>query len=428
MAQQTINIGSADGKTGDTYFDAFTKVEANFTDVYSQVANIAAKSIVINSTADLPAAFSEDNMCYIFGNTGIVIPDAGIEITGENVRVTALNANLPVTYNGSGNMFYGADNNISFDSFSPRAVSGRVFSFTDSTSSKVFFAHNLQGVNCDSFASIGDFDVTLFDLIRVTSASSVGVVFTGSGSLVRSVSRVAFISPSASFIGIDLGTSVSQLVDIDRPTCAAPAGAFLLSGAASSANIVSGGIGRVQVATLAAGAALNTGVDAQDIRWDFRENPGVQDSRFDCDLYFSSGATNTITVANSGEWYEIGTPTSGTWESEISNRFTTSSTGVMTYTGEHAIDVTVDSIVVLEKSGGGSDVLQCRIAKNWDGTVTDDGELKTRDQTQSTTPSSIHPGGILNIVTGDDLRLIFSNNTSSANIIVDVSQFRVSGG
>ena len=40
MAQQDINIGAADGGTGDTYFDAFTKTQANFTEVFNSIDSI----------------------------------------------------------------------------------------------------------------------------------------------------------------------------------------------------------------------------------------------------------------------------------------------------------------------------------------------------------------------------------------------------
>jgi len=38
MAQQNITIGTADAGNGDTLFAAFTKVEANFTELYSDDA------------------------------------------------------------------------------------------------------------------------------------------------------------------------------------------------------------------------------------------------------------------------------------------------------------------------------------------------------------------------------------------------------
>jgi len=56
MAQQNITIGAADTKTGDTLFSAFTKTEANFTELYTDVAlNTAAIAAIptFNATTDI---------------------------------------------------------------------------------------------------------------------------------------------------------------------------------------------------------------------------------------------------------------------------------------------------------------------------------------------------------------------------------------
>lgn len=52
MAQQNIIIGDADAKEGDTYFDAFTKTEANFTELYD--FHFGSNIIEIYSVDDFP--------------------------------------------------------------------------------------------------------------------------------------------------------------------------------------------------------------------------------------------------------------------------------------------------------------------------------------------------------------------------------------
>ena len=52
MAQQPIIIGTADAKAGDTLFDAFTKTQSNFTELYAFDASQGA--IFINSEASCP--------------------------------------------------------------------------------------------------------------------------------------------------------------------------------------------------------------------------------------------------------------------------------------------------------------------------------------------------------------------------------------
>ena len=56
MAQQNITIGAANAGTGDTYFDAFTKTQVNFTELFTDVAvNAAAIEAIptFNATTDI---------------------------------------------------------------------------------------------------------------------------------------------------------------------------------------------------------------------------------------------------------------------------------------------------------------------------------------------------------------------------------------
>jgi hypothetical protein len=56
MAQQNIVIGTQDAKAGDTLFDAFGKVEANTTELYSDVETIGGKVDVVSGvTPSAPA-------------------------------------------------------------------------------------------------------------------------------------------------------------------------------------------------------------------------------------------------------------------------------------------------------------------------------------------------------------------------------------
>ncbi len=50
MAQQNINIGAANAKAGDTLFSAFTKTEANFTELYS--AGSLTERVIVKQASD----------------------------------------------------------------------------------------------------------------------------------------------------------------------------------------------------------------------------------------------------------------------------------------------------------------------------------------------------------------------------------------
>ena len=65
MAQQDINIGVANAGNGDTLFDAFTKVQSNFTELYSDDAGdvgsiIAGSGIAVDqATGDVTVSVDE---------------------------------------------------------------------------------------------------------------------------------------------------------------------------------------------------------------------------------------------------------------------------------------------------------------------------------------------------------------------------------
>ena len=70
MAQQNINIGAADAGNGDTLFAAFTKVEANFTELYSDDAGdvgsiIPGSGIAVDqATGDVTVSVADDGIDY----------------------------------------------------------------------------------------------------------------------------------------------------------------------------------------------------------------------------------------------------------------------------------------------------------------------------------------------------------------------------
>ena len=56
MAQQDINIGAANQGNGDTLFDAFTKVQANFTELYTDETQGEVNSIVAGTGVSVSSA------------------------------------------------------------------------------------------------------------------------------------------------------------------------------------------------------------------------------------------------------------------------------------------------------------------------------------------------------------------------------------
>tara|TARA_R110001606_G_scaffold66297_3_gene152687 strand:+ start:591 stop:995 length:405 start_codon:yes stop_codon:yes gene_type:complete len=68
MAQQDINIGVANAGNGDTLFDAFTKVQSNFTELYSDDAGDVGS---ITATAPIEADVSTGDVTISLADDGI---------------------------------------------------------------------------------------------------------------------------------------------------------------------------------------------------------------------------------------------------------------------------------------------------------------------------------------------------------------------
>ena len=97
MAQQNITIGSANAGGGDTYFDAFTKVQANFDDLYK---NVQSNVIIVNQStlASTLGAAIDSTKAYLidgvvdFTGTGlnIEVPAGGVNLLGYTFDVSRI--------------------------------------------------------------------------------------------------------------------------------------------------------------------------------------------------------------------------------------------------------------------------------------------------------------------------------------------------
>lgn len=156
------------------------------------------------------------------------------------------------------------------------------------------------------------------------------------------------------------------------------------------------------------------GLDRTDPNWELIDNGAAEDSRNVALAYLTS--SETVTVSASNTFYEVG---GVNFTSKIAERFSVSNSGVITYDGIRPIEVYVSAVATIEKTGGGSDELEGRIAKNW--SAADSGEVDSAARTDNNSPTSIPIQTLLRLENGDNVRTIFANNDGTSNIIVDIS-------
>lgn len=160
--------------------------------------------------------------------------------------------------------------------------------------------------------------------------------------------------------------------------------------------------------------------DFQTVGWEFSRNSPtqiVEDTGETADQFLLT--PNTISVSNADTFYEIGVPSAGSWDSDIANRFTPNADGSVTYKGHKNIFIDVTIISSVEKSGGGSDLIESRIGLDW--TAGNTGIEKSKSNTQNSAPTTIISKAELEIAPDQDIRAIYSINSTSDIIVDNVS-------
>lgn len=95
------------------------------------------------------------------------------------------------------------------------------------------------------------------------------------------------------------------------------------------------------------------------------------------------------------------------------------SAGTLTFTGKSPKSVQIIAVSTVQKVGGGSDVIATLIAKN--GTVIPE----SKQTTQSSDPTGVSSIAEVPLVTGDVISIAAQNDTSTSNVIINLSNIIV---
>ena len=418
MAQQNIGIGAENGGTGDSYFNAFTKTEANFTDLYGLTDALKAptKQVVINQFSDFPTPIAgvislEPFTKYLIGadidigvNT-LALQD-GTAVAGIESIVVAL------TYTGTGDMFTGDDASIKINNLRVICASGRFISWDD-TLGKVLRLTDL-GITCDRFALFAGLASSIrLTNVSPTTISTNGMLFTGTFLVVQYQSSLANVSAGTL---IDLGSATFTAVTISNVISTIPAGATFLSGLANSGNIVAlGGGSVVSTSITGVGARLNN-ISVDDALWQFFLNDDIADTRPDGLLAMQGNATATV-IAASGTYVLI----AGTWTIERTSQFTGTVAGRLTYNGGKDATVPITISVSVEPVSGASKDISIQYAKN--GVLVADSQRTSR--TSSGSPTSITTPWQDVLSSSDFVEFFVTNDTDTVDVLVSSAILRV---
>jgi len=410
MPQQDIIIGAADAGLGDNYFDAFTKAQANFTELYGVVASIGI--VFVGSEAGFPV--QDATTITLEAQTQYIITapiTTAKSFTVQNAAVLSSSSTLGplLTYTGVGSMFNIVDASFVIRYMQLNHPNAQGYSMTDTVGGNfAFLSDNVRHLSGTKYGTFNDPQTVLIE-VGAAFAFNDGLSFTGSNILINSIDKLFIGSTDVGFKAIDLGASVSQTTEYRDVTANAPAGAFGISGLVSSGNIPTGRLAMVNNCEFGGGMAALENITNEDIRWNFKDNSPIPDTIVDAMVSLNGNATETVITT-------INTPVlvAGTWVVERDSLFTATTGGRVTYIGERDIVLPIDVTATINSASGTNKNIHAYVALN--GTIIANSGKQNR--VGVTDPRNTSVLWQLSMSTNDYLEIFIENNSDTINLVV----------
>lgn len=362
-----------------------------------------AATVVINAIGDFPTpsggiiTLAADTIYLI----GAAISTANRFVLGNNTTVTSGSLFGPILdYTGVGDMFTGTDVSALFQDLRiDCSGGGTVFNITDTVGGvKTVGLVNTRVISCGKVGTFDDLFGLSTDAFAAFDADD-GIEILGTNWQLLSLVRSAILSAtSTTYTGLKLGTSVHQVLELTNTRFSALTPSVGISGSASSANLAANRLATVNFCEFLDTIVPLGTITKGDLRWVFRDNDGIDDTTKSADVFL----TGTETVTNGG--LGVFVPVNGTnWTSDISEKFSTTTGGVITYDSEQDDCFFIVATASIEKVGGGANQLAMRISKN--GTE----DAKSEAVTQSADPTSVTCIAILQLTKTDTITVEVSN-------------------
>ncbi len=413
-----IGVGAAaDDGTGDPFrtggqiINANTVILQDFIDAkgFTEISQESDFAVQTASTITL-----ESKTVYFITDAFTTAKNFTVE---DGAVWTSFNQNGPlITYSGSGTMFSGTDASFAFQGCIINCPSATAFDFTDTIGSTVFKFQDATILACNK---IGTF-TGLANALFVTGAAlntNDGVTYTGTNLTAATVDKMFMISSSAGFIAIDLGVATIQNIEVTNLIVQAPSGAIGISGAAASANVLSGFLGMVANCSFSGGmTAPLSGITVDDFRWTFSDNSPIPDTVHDALLAFNGNATETVIGTQN-----VAVIVNATWTCVRSSIFECTTGGRVTSESERDLTgAAIDISVGLLSSGGGTIDVTVYLAKNG----TEDSGSGVSINISGSNQAFISLPWLDTTEDGDFYEVFVENNTNTTNIIVESAKFR----
>ena len=372
------------------------------------------KTVLVNQKSDLPAPVS--GVITLVADTNYLLAN---DIAQGTDRIVLLHRssisgsgvlNTGITYTGTGDQFSWTNADVQLSNLRISAPNGRVWN--GSNVSEVIRFQNLAIDSCDK---IGRFASTTATNIRMTfvacsQATSDGIEFSGTFGAFGHTSGLMAVNGGAMY---DLGAATFFFFTSDTVVAVIGAGAIGLSGAAGSANITTGGAGRIIAGSISGAGTPVSGISVDDTGWLFFHNNGFQDTKTDALLSLQGNATATVIAASSTDGSSA-VLVAGTWVIDLSSRVTATTAGRITFNPDASEQLPITASISVEPASGTNVAISAYMCVN--GTIV--ANSKRSGTASAGSPSSITLPWQHLFVKDDYIEIFVENNDNTANILV----------
>ena len=384
------------------------------------VSTSISNRVVVNTASDFPAAVSgvrplASNTQYYIGTNDVDVGTDRFSV-GTNTSLKGAPGGSLLTSTTTGDLFTGGDAaQFTIESLNTLAVSARIFNITDTTPSTVVTMINSIILAADS---VGLF--TGVASVNFTNSAAVNIndgIETAGVTGVISARQFQMVSASATFKAIDLGAAVSPTIEFTDLSVTAPAGAFGISGLASSGNVASGSIASVTSCEFLGGMTALETITVDDIRWRFLGNSGIADTDAHALIFLLNNVTETVIDT-------INTPLiiAGTYTVHTESIYDGNTSGRITYLGERPITARINATMTAFTTTGAAKDVTFYVAKN--------GSIIANSGISNNVRLNVKGNSTMvwqeDLVEDDFIEIFVENNDDTTNITVEDMNISVS--
>lgn len=381
---------------------------------------IPTKRVVVNALSDLPTPIASEitlvaSTQYFIGND-INIGTNRI-LMGQDSVFTGLDENvITVTYTGTGTMFTAVDVDCRVKAICAASTSGTFLDASNTAGSEGTSNVIIDNVDIQTsvIGNIANLNILGIFRCAFNSVTTSGWSFTGSLGNAFTMNDCTIIQGAGSFIELGVATFLS--FDINNYLMIGSGGTTFLSGAAASANIRAGGLGRVIRGRDLGAETVLSGITVDDALWEFFLNDSIPNTRPDGLLSMQSNAVATVIAV-------AGTPVliAGTWVVERTSQFTGTTGGRLTSNGGKDSTLPITGSFTVEPVSGGAVSISVEAAIN--GSVVPNS--KRTGNTSAGNPISITSPWQEVLSTTDFVEYFVTNETTTVNILVSSAVERI---